>query len=101
MFSDDFPDPGAWRGIEGLAAAMRQWLSSWEGFTIEAEEFIANGDVVVALVMLRARARASGAAMERRAANVHFFRGDLMSRLEIYPSREAGLRAAGLDPNSA
>lgn len=56
VFSDDFPDPGTWRGLDGLAAAMRQWL---------------------------------------------VFRGDRMSRIEIYPTREAALRAAGLAADNA
>jgi ketosteroid isomerase-like protein len=80
---------------------MRQWLDSWEDFRIEAEEFLGDGDVVVVLVVLRARARSSGAPMETRSAHLHVFRGDLLVRMEIYPSREAALRAAGLDSGSA
>ena len=84
-----------------MAAAMRQWLGSWEDFRIEAEEFLGDGDVVVALVILRARARASGAPMETRSAHLHVFRGDLLCRMEVYPSREAALRAAGFESPSA
>jgi ketosteroid isomerase-like protein len=101
VFTEGFPEPGVWKGIDNLGAAMRQWLAPWEDFRIEPERFVDKGDVVVALVRLHARARSSGALMDVAGANVHIFRGERMCRFEIYPSQEAGLRAAGLDPASA
>jgi ketosteroid isomerase-like protein len=33
------PTPGSWTGLAGMAQAMRDWLSAWEGFHQEAEEY--------------------------------------------------------------
>jgi hypothetical protein len=31
--------PGSWTGLAWMAQAMRDWLSGWEDFRIEADEF--------------------------------------------------------------
>jgi ketosteroid isomerase-like protein len=35
----DGPAPGRWTGLAEMARAMRSWLSTWEDFRIEADEF--------------------------------------------------------------
>ena len=35
----DTPNPGSWNGLAGMAAGWRDWLSAWEGFNVEAEEY--------------------------------------------------------------
>ena len=85
-----------------MALGMRQWLSSWENFTIHAKRYIDVEDGrIVALVELHARARASGAPLVQRGGHLHVFRDGRLARLEIYPNPESALRAAGLDPDSA
>jgi hypothetical protein len=31
--------PGSWRGLAGMADGYRAWLSAWEEFRVEAEEY--------------------------------------------------------------
>ena len=50
----DGPAPGHWIGLSAMAEAMRDWLSAWEGYRSEAEEFRELDDEHV-LVFLRAR----------------------------------------------
>jgi hypothetical protein len=35
----DGPAPGAWTGLAGMAAGWRTWVSAWEEFRVEAEEY--------------------------------------------------------------
>src|SRR5438067_3874704 len=33
------PDPGSWTGLTGMSEGMRSWISAWEEFRVEAEEY--------------------------------------------------------------
>ena len=35
----DGPDAGSWRGLTGLAEGARSWLSAWEEYRIEVDEY--------------------------------------------------------------
>jgi hypothetical protein len=35
----DGPEPGRWSGHANMAEGMRGWLSGWEEFRVEADEF--------------------------------------------------------------
>jgi ketosteroid isomerase-like protein len=101
VYSDGFPDPGTFRGLDQLPVAWGQWMREWGDMSSALEEIHGDGVVLVAFVVLHGTARASGAPLEKLAANVHEFRDGKMVRMELHPSREDALRAAGLDPSSA
>ena len=75
---------------------LRQWLSGWEDWRCEAEEFIVQGDSVVALTRYRGRGKESGAGVDTTGAHVWTFRDGMVVRLVIYSSRDRALEAAGL-----
>ena len=57
----DGPTPGSWRGLAGMAKAVRDGLSGWRDFHEEAEEYRELDDErVLVLVNWRGRGRTSG-----------------------------------------
>jgi ketosteroid isomerase-like protein len=34
------PAPGSWRGLAGMAEAFRDFLSAWDDWRVEAEEYL-------------------------------------------------------------
>jgi uncharacterized protein len=102
-WSDEFPDFG---GVvrddnEDKSERLRQWLSGWTDWRCEAERFVAEGDVVVALTRYRGHGKASGAAVDTEGAHVWTFRDGKVVRLVVYSSRKAALKAADLDDASS
>src|SRR4030081_2780597 len=61
----DGPQPGTWRGLDGLAEALRTWRDAWEDFRAEPEEFRALSDGRV-LVLIRRSGRGRASGMELR-----------------------------------
>ena len=43
----DLPDSRVYRGHDGVAALIQEWVNSFEGFRVDAEEFIDRGEYVV------------------------------------------------------
>ena len=96
-WSEEFP------GLEGVARdpaerseRLRQWLSEWEDWRCEAEEFVAEGERVVVLTRYRGRGKGSGATVDTTGAHVWTLRDGRVVRLEIFSSRQKALEAAGL-----
>jgi ketosteroid isomerase-like protein len=57
----DGPDPGHWKGPAGMAEASRDFLSTWEDFRIEPEEYREIDDRrILVLVRVSARGKTSG-----------------------------------------
>jgi ketosteroid isomerase-like protein len=98
--SSDLPDSGVYRGPDGVAALFQQWLGSFEGFRVDAEEFIDRGEYVVVPLQLRGRlpgSRESG--QEVTLSHTHLYRvreGKLVEARE-YLTLDQALKAAGLE----
>ena len=92
----EFPDAGAYLGLEGISKYMRGFLESWDDAVIEGEEVIAAGDSVVVRVHQQAAGKQSGTPVDMRYFQVWTFRGGRVIRLESFSAREEALRAAGL-----
>jgi ketosteroid isomerase-like protein len=76
-------------GIEGLIAAMAQWLSAWDRpLKLEAEELIESGDRILVLVRWRGRGKGSGIEMDAGGAHIWTFRDGLVIRFEVYRDRD-------------
>ena len=69
---DGLPNAGVYRGPEGFAAMMAQWVEAWEDFRVEIEELIEEGDAVLARVVQHGRGRGSG--IETTMPAVHLMR---------------------------
>jgi uncharacterized protein len=97
-WSDEFPGlAGVSRDPEVRSRRLREWLSPWEDWRCEAEEFIASGDFVVVLTRYTGRGKGSRVAVDTRGAHVWTLRDGRVIRLEVFSSRERALAAAGIE----
>jgi uncharacterized protein len=88
-------------GLDGFTEAWRDWTSPFESYRIEVEEMIDAGDQVVTLVAMTGRTRTGGAEITAPGAAVWTVRDGRVRRVEFHLDRNAALRAAGIDPESA
>jgi ketosteroid isomerase-like protein len=89
---------GVYRGVAGLRAAMRDWLSAWESYRNVPEEFIDAGERVVVLTREHGRTRTHNVETNVETASVWTIREGKVLRLEAYLDRASALEAAGLQP---
>jgi hypothetical protein len=55
--------PGRWRRVSGMAEGFRDWLSAWEDYRSEAQEYReVDGERVLVLVRNSGRGKTSGLA---------------------------------------
>jgi ketosteroid isomerase-like protein len=95
MSGVDVPDPGVYRGFDGLRSFQDSWDESWAAQELEPQEFIEAGDKVVSVVRQLGRGRLSGAEVEQRFAQLWTLRDGKIVRMEMHPTRDAALKAAG------
>jgi ketosteroid isomerase-like protein len=96
-WSDEFPGlAGVIRDPETRSRRLREWLSEWEDWRIEAERFVAAGDSVVVMTRYRGRGKGSGASVDTTGAHLWTFREGKVVQLVIFSSRDKALEAAGL-----
>jgi ketosteroid isomerase-like protein len=98
----DGPSPGSWTGLAGMAEGYRDWLSAWEEFRAEPEEYrVLDSERVPVLVRNSGRGRTSGLELEERSvANLFQLRGRKVTRLVLYFNRERPLADLGLTPGA-
>jgi SnoaL-like protein len=100
----DGPSPGRWTGLAGLAEGWRDFLSAWEEFGGEAEEYRELDDErVMVLYRWSGRGKASGlelGQMQTKGANVFQVRGGKVTRVVHYIEHERALADLGLDPEA-
>jgi ketosteroid isomerase-like protein len=94
------PAPGAWTGVEAMVEGWLDFLSAWEEFRHEVEEYRElDGERVLVLVRLSGRGKASGLElieMQATAASLIHVRGGKVTRFVIYLERERALADLGL-----
>jgi ketosteroid isomerase-like protein len=99
----DGPTPGSW-GLAGIAGAWRDFLSAWEGWRAEAEEYRElAGDRVLVLTNFSARGKTSGlelGQMRAKGASVFHIRGGKVTRQVLYLDRERALAELGVAPEA-
>ena len=88
----DGPDTGSWSGLTGMAEAFRNFLSAWEEFRVEAEEFRdLDAERVLVLFHFGARGKRSGVEagqMRTRGAQLFHVRDGKVTRLVLYFDRD-------------
>jgi ketosteroid isomerase-like protein len=96
----DGPEPGLWTGRTGMGQRMRDWLSVWEDWRTEAEEFRElDAERVLVLLQFSGRGKTSGLAVgQMRAEVAHLFhlRAGKVTRSVIYFNRENAVADLGL-----
>jgi hypothetical protein len=97
----DGPVPFTSTGVAEMAKNWRDWLSAWEGYRIEAEEYreLDDGRVLV-LSRYGARGKTSGLEGEKvgsRAAQVFEIHGRKVTKLIGYNERDRALADLGME----
>jgi len=94
------PTPGRWTGFAGPAEAWRNFLSAWQNYRAEPEDYVElDGERVLVLNRFSGRGRASGvdlSQMQSRGANLFEIRDGKVIRLVTYLDRTQALEAVGL-----
>jgi uncharacterized protein len=92
-YSDEFPGiAGVFRDTETPNPRMRAWLSGWEQWECDAEEYIEQGDTVIVLTRYRGRGKTSGVDVDVPGAHVWEMRDGMATRFEVFADREAVLK---------
>jgi ketosteroid isomerase-like protein len=95
-----WPDPGG-KGATEVAEAWREFLSDWQGYHIEAEEYRQlDGERVLVLCRIFGRGKASGlelGQLQPRGATVFHVREGKVTRLVPYYDRDRALADLGLE----
>ena len=99
IFESFMPDAQGWvvaRGLDEIAAFMREFLAQWAGYRLIGEDFRAVGTKVFVAGRQAGRGRRSGVEGESPLFSVWTFRGNRVVALRFTPFREEALEAAGL-----
>lgn len=100
-WSEEFPGlAGVSRDPEERSRRLREWLSPWEDWRCEVEEFLAHGEFVVALTRYTGRGKESGVTVDTQGAHLWTMRDGKVARLEVFSNRSKALEAAGLADQS-
>jgi ketosteroid isomerase-like protein len=95
MHAPDVPE--SVRGVSAVRALLQQWLTAFDEFTMEIEEYIDAGDSVVCVTHSHAKGTASGLEIDMHAAEVYEFGDGQIVRVTLgYPDKGAALNAVGL-----
>lgn len=96
----DGPAPGTWKGLAGMAEGWRSFLSAWEGFRPEANEYRElDAERVLVLSRYSGRGKTSGLELGQigtKGATVFHVRGGKVIRCIQYWDRERAFADLGL-----
>ncbi len=90
------PTEGTFRGLEGLATSLMEWLEPWEEHRIEAEEFTKAGNQVLAVIRLVGRMPGSRMEVDQRFFQVYTVSNGRIIRMVEFGTRDEALEAAGV-----
>src|SRR5262249_20906781 len=98
----DGPEPGNSTGLTGMAQFMRGWLSGWEDYRIEAEEYHElDHERVLVFDNQSGRGKQSGLELGKRwrkVTSLFLIRDGKVTRLVTYFDRDRALADLGLAP---
>src|SRR5271165_971924 len=98
----DGPSPGSWTGVPAMAEAWRDFLSTWEGWRPEAEEYRELDDerVLVLVITVAGRGKTSGlevGQLEAEGANLLHIRDGKVTKFVFYWDCDHALADLGLE----
>jgi ketosteroid isomerase-like protein len=88
------PDPRTYHGHAGLTQALESSDESFESFSLEPEEFIAEGDHVIVVLTMRGTGRGSGVPVEERIAHQWLVRDGKAVAMQVYSNPVDAIRDA-------
>jgi ketosteroid isomerase-like protein len=98
----DGPEPGTWKGPTGLLEGARTWMSAWDKWRAEVDEYRELDDErVLVLSHVSARGKTSGMEIgqtQARLTSVMHVRESKVTRWVVYMDRERALADLGLAP---
>lgn len=90
--SDEFPGlAGIYEDHADPNPRLHTWLSEWERWRAEADEYLEIGDHVVVLTSYFGRGRGSGVEIRQEGAHVFELRDGKVVRLEIFADRQKAI----------
>jgi ketosteroid isomerase-like protein len=96
----DGPSPATFTGLAGMAQAMRETLSAWEGFRVRVDEYRElNDERVLVLLHVAGRGKTSGlelSALSDQGAQIVHVREGKVTRIVVYYDRDRGFADLGL-----
>ena len=96
-WSDEFPEiHGTYSDPEVARDNLRRWLSPWEDWRVEAEEFVTIDNRVVVLTRYHGRGKGSGAEVDVTGAHLWVMRDGRAESMMVFSDRDKALAAAGL-----
>jgi ketosteroid isomerase-like protein len=104
VYGADGPAPDSGRGLAGMAEAWRGFLSAWEEFRAEVDEYRElDGERVLVLVYFSGRGKTSGLEVGQtrtKGASLFHIRGGKVTRLVLYFNGDRALADLGLAPEA-
>jgi ketosteroid isomerase-like protein len=97
----DDPDPGTYKGLEGLEQYWSQWRAAVGQLNFVIEEMIDAGDSVVIVARRQGRGEHSGLEVSDRVIQVFEFEGEKCHRVREYYDRDAALSSIRGDRSGA
>ena len=96
----DTPSAGRWKGLDGMATGWREWLSAWQEFQVEADEYRElDEERVLVLGHFAGRGKTSGLEIGQvftKAASVFHIRDGKVTKLVLYTDYQRALADLGL-----
>jgi ketosteroid isomerase-like protein len=89
---DAMPGGSVYRGHEELERGLRTFEESWDELILEPEEFLEDGDYLLAMVRYRARGAGSGVPLETPIAHLHLFEDGLVRRWWMFGDADKARR---------
>jgi ketosteroid isomerase-like protein len=92
---DAFIEHGTFRGRRSVGRWFAGWFTTFEpGYHFDIEEATDLGDVVLLMASHHGTGKTSGLEVRGRTAYLYSVRDGEITRVELYPSREAAMAAA-------
>jgi uncharacterized protein len=93
-WSSEFPGlAGVYEDPQDPNPRLQAWLSEWQDWRAEADEYIELGDYVIVLTSYHGRGKLSGVEISQEGAHVFRLRDDKVVRLEIFASRQKAIES--------
>jgi ketosteroid isomerase-like protein len=98
-WSEEFPEiHGTYSDPDVARDRLRRWLSPWEDWRVEAEEYLPVGGGVLVLTRYRGRGKGSGLEVEGTGGNLWMMRDGRAESVMVFNDPDRALAAAGLPP---
>ncbi len=97
----DLPDPRTYRGREGVAGLIAEWIGAFDGFLFEPVEIFETGGKVVAVLQVSGRIKGSDQQVAMEEVHVMSLRDGMFSEVREYPTKSEALTALGLSESTS